>query len=216
MPLLMMAAGGGQSPELSPKLSESKEIKLNRAASQAEAGVVRAVTVGAVAWTAVIPMVEVYLGGGIPRRRTKDSDVSKTEIFLPTVLHMDDSDDTVDGAANIDDDAYGGDQSDRHKIGFRHNFQGRRKSTREAAIETSERPGAENIVSRNTACRLLPALAREACTCYLDGLVRSICTSGNRELRANVGLGLVLLTGEVGGGQGIEVSPTDTCDGITH
>lgn len=58
---------------------------------------------------------------------------------------------------------------------------------------------------RHVARSLLAVVSREACTQHLDRLVRAVTLSGNRELRSNVAVGLIMLSVESGGGHGRQV-----------
>lgn len=60
-------------------------------------------------------------------------------------------------------------------------------------------------IPRRVARSLLAVVSREACTQHVDRLVRAVTLSGNRELRANIAVGLILLSVESGGGHGRQV-----------
>lgn len=75
-----------------------------------------------------------------------------------------------------------------------HTTEGRRAWTSDY-----ERVAAVSVVGPNcqeTAKFLLKVIAREVCTRHADRLVRAVNVSGNRELRSNLALGLVLLSAE--------------------
>ncbi|CBJ33243.1 hypothetical protein Esi_0448_0002 [Ectocarpus siliculosus] len=73
-------------------------------------------------------------------------------------------------------------------------------STLEAEVEG----GGGSIVSRQAARVILEAVVAEACGRHAGRLVRSVMSSGSRKLRANVALGLTVLSAGTGGVLGRE------------